>query len=108
MLSSNSGCGAAPHGTPTYWAARGAARYGRREQARALLEAALDDTAAQFQRTGTIWEFYSPLGGRPEDLKRKPQTKRNEPFSDYLGHNPMLAMARMWTDFGSPLSHMDQ
>lgn len=86
----------------TYWAARGAARYGRREQARALLEAALDDTAAQFARTGTIWEFYSATGGRPEDLKRKPQTKRNKPFSDYLGHNPLLAMARLWTELGKP------
>jgi hypothetical protein len=85
----------------TYWAARGAAQYGRREQARELLEAALDDTAAQFERTGTIWEFYSPKGGHPEDLKRKPQTKRNQPFSDYLGHNPLMAMARMWQQMGS-------
>lgn len=86
----------------TYWAARGAAHYGRRTQARALLEAALDDTAAQFTRTGTIWEFYSPSGGPPEQLTRKPQTKRNQPFSDYLGHNPMLAMARLWTQLGTP------
>jgi putative isomerase len=86
----------------TYWAARGAARYGRREQARELLEAALDDTASQFERTGTIWEFYSPTGGHPEDLKRKPQTKRNRPFSDYLGHNPLLAMARMWKEMEEP------
>jgi putative isomerase len=84
----------------TYWAARGASNYGSRKQARALLEAALDDTALQYKRTGKIWEFYSATGGRPEDLKRKPQTTRNEPFSDYLGHNPMLAMARMWTEMG--------
>ncbi len=88
----------------TYWAARGAARYGRRDQARQLLEAALDDTAAQFERTGIIWEFYSPTGGHPEDIKRKPQTKRNQPFSDYLGHNPLLAMARMWKQMGEAIS----
>ena len=80
----------------TYWAARGAMRYGRPQAARKLLEAALDDSAAQFDRTGVLWEFYSPFGGHPEDLKRKPETKRNEPFTDYLGHNPLLAMARMW------------
>jgi hypothetical protein len=82
----------------TYWAARGAVNYGRREAAHQLLEAALDDSDAQFERTGVLWEFYSPLGGHPEDLKRKPQSNRNEPFSDYLAHNPFLAMARLWEE----------
>lgn len=80
----------------TYWAARGCVRYGRREDATRLLEAALDDSAAQFARSGILWEFYHPLGGPPEDLKRKPETRRNLPFPDYMGHNPLLAMARMW------------
>ena len=80
----------------TYWAARGAMRYGYPNAARQILEPALDDTAAQFARTGILWEFYSPAGGHPEDLTRKPQTKRNQPFPDYLGHNPLLAMARLW------------
>jgi putative isomerase len=80
----------------TYWAARGALRYGRPDAAHKLLEPALDDTAAQFTRTGKLWEFYSPFDGHPEDLKRKPETSRNLPFTDYLGHNPLLAMARMW------------
>jgi hypothetical protein len=80
----------------TYWAARGAVRYGFPAQAHRLLEPALDDSAAQYDRTGKLWEFYSPTDGHPEDLTRKPQTKRNEPFPDYLGHNPMLAMARLW------------
>lgn len=80
----------------TYWAARGAVHYRWPEAAHQLLEAALDDTAKQFDRSGVVWEFYSPSGGRPEDLTRKPQTKRNEPFPDYLGHNPLLAMTRMW------------
>jgi putative isomerase len=82
----------------TYWAARGALRYGHRVDAHKLLGPALDDSAAQFARTGKIWEFYSPTGGHPEDLTRKPQTKRNAPFPDYLGHNPMLAMARLWEE----------
>jgi putative isomerase len=80
----------------TYWAARGCLRYRRREAARQLLEAALDDSAAQFERTGTVWEFYHPMGGKPEELARKPQTKQNTPCRDYLGHNPLIAMARMW------------
>lgn len=86
----------------TYWAARGALRYGDAADAHRLLEPALDDSAKQFARTGKIWEFYSPAGGHPEDLTRKPQTKRNAPFPDYLGHNPMLAMARMWMATASP------
>lgn len=82
----------------TYWAARGCLRYGRADAARRLLERALDASAAQFARTGTIWEFYHPLGGRPEELQRKPHTPYNTPCRDYLGHNPLLAMARMYTD----------
>lgn len=84
----------------TYWAARGAIRYGYREDAHRLLGAALEDSSRQFDRTGVVWEFYSPFGGKPEELKRKPQTKRNEPFTDYLGHNPLLAMARLWAETG--------
>lgn len=80
----------------TYWTARGCVRYGRPDAARTVLEAALDDTAEQFARTGQIWEFYHPFGGHPEDVARKPQTKRNEPWTDYLGHNPLFAMARLW------------
>jgi hypothetical protein len=79
----------------TLWAARGCRRYGYDDAARQLLEKALDATAAQFARTGTIWEFYHPHGGAPETLARKPDTEWNAPFSDYLGHNPLLAMARV-------------
>lgn len=82
----------------TYWIARACVRYGRPDAAMRLLEPALDDTAAQFDRTGTIWEFYHPQAGRPEDLARKPHTKRNQPWPDYLGHNPVLAMARLWQE----------
>src|SRR5688572_1291961 len=39
----------------TWWAARGCLAYGRRDAAKRLLEAALNSTAIQFQRTGTIW-----------------------------------------------------
>lgn len=82
----------------TYWAARACLRYGRPDAAVKLVEAALDDTAVQFDRTDTLWEFFHPHGGRPEDVARKPQTKRNFPWTDYLGHNPVLAMARMWEE----------
>ncbi|WP_191906362.1 MGH1-like glycoside hydrolase domain-containing protein [Hymenobacter baengnokdamensis] len=79
-----------------YWAARGCLRYGRRAAARLILEKALDDSARQFERTGTIWEFYNPLGGKPEDVKRKPTSKYNQPCRDYLGHNPVIEMARLY------------
>lgn len=82
----------------TYWAARACVRYNRPDAAVRLLEAALDDSAKQFARTGTIWEFYHPQGGFPEKLERKPASKadHNPPCHDYLGHNPLLAMARLW------------
>jgi hypothetical protein len=83
----------------TYWAARGCLRYERRDAARRLLEAALDDTAVQFERTGTIWEFYHPNGGSPETLRRKP-SGRNVPCRDYLGHNPLFAMVALWRSAG--------
>lgn len=83
----------------TYWAARGCQRYDYTDGARRLLEAALDATAHQFERTGTIWEFYHPLLGDPESLKRKP-TGRNQPCRDYLGHNPLFAMADLWRQCG--------
>ncbi|UOQ69631.1 MGH1-like glycoside hydrolase domain-containing protein [Hymenobacter volaticus] len=79
-----------------YWAARGCLNYGRKDAAKLILEKALDDSAKQFKRTGTIWEFYHPLGGKPEQLQRKPTSKYNVPCRDYLGHNPLLAMARLY------------
>jgi len=78
----------------SYWAARGCARYGRKDAARRILERALDDTARQFDRTGTIWEFYDPHGGPPEDLEREVRPPAGTPRREYLGHNPLLAMAR--------------
>lgn len=80
----------------TYWTAQACVRYGRPDAARKLLEAALDNTAVQFAKTGKIWEFYHPYGGNPADLARKPHTKQNQPWPDYLGHNPLLAMARLY------------
>ena len=80
----------------TYWAAIGCMRYQRADAANRLLEAALDASAVQFERTGNIWEFYHPFGGPPEELARKPDTEFNTPFTDYLGHNPLLAMARLF------------
>jgi putative isomerase len=79
----------------TYWASRGCLRYGRPDAARRLLEAALDATATQFRRTGTLWEFYHPKLGDQETLRRKAQG-RPTPCRDYLGHNPLFAMVDLW------------
>jgi hypothetical protein len=80
----------------SYWAARGCLNYGRKDAAKIILAKALNESAKQFTRTGTIWEFYNSLGGKPEDVKRKPSTKFNVPCKDYLGHNPLIAMARLY------------
>jgi len=82
----------------TYWAATGCVRYGRADAARLLLERTLDGAAEQFVRTGTIWEFYHPFGGEPETLERKRSLYANQPCRDYLGHNPLIAMARLWSE----------
>ena len=79
----------------TYWAARGCVRYERPDAAKRLLEAALDATALQFERTGTIWEFYHPRLGDPKSLLRKSRG-RSIPCQDYLGHNPLFAMVDLW------------
>lgn len=79
----------------TYWAARACLRYDRADGAHRLVEAALDATANQFARTGTIWEFYHPQLGKPETLVRKPSA-RETPWPDYLGHNPLFALADLW------------
>jgi putative isomerase len=80
----------------TYWAARGCLRYGRPDAARKLVERALDASAAQFELTGTVWEFYHPHGDDPRQVKRKPHTPYNTPCPDYLGHNPLIAMTRIY------------
>ena len=80
----------------TYWAAHGCLRYGRADAAHILVEKALDASAAQFERTGTVWEFYHPHGSNPEAVQRKPHTPFNIPCHDYLGHNPLIAMARIY------------
>lgn len=80
----------------TMWACRGCLRYDRPDAAHRLAEAALDASAQVFERTGTIWEFYHPFGEDPRTLHRKPQTPYNAPCPDYLGHNPLIALARIW------------
>ena len=82
----------------SYWAARGCVRYGRKDAALQILEKALDSTARQFERTGTIWEFYDPRGGPPEELEREVTPPAGTPKREYLGHNPLLAMARLYDE----------
>lgn len=79
----------------TLWAARACIRYGRRDAAATLAGMALDQCARVFAETGTIWEFYHSLGGSPLDCQRKPHTPYNTPCRDYLGHAPLIALARL-------------
>lgn len=80
----------------TYWVARGCVEYGRADAATEILGKALDQSAKQFEATGNIWEFYHPLGGDQKRVARKPHTSQNKPFTDYLGHNPVIEMARLY------------
>ena len=80
----------------TYWAARGCCNYGHNHAAGVLLERAINQTAKKFAETGTVWEFYDPFGDDQMKLSRKVGTVQNVPCQDYLGHNPILAMCRLW------------
>jgi putative isomerase len=80
----------------TYWATRGCRRYGRNDAARQILEHALDATSEEFKRTGAIWEFHHPHGGDPKELQRKFHLYENMPCRNYVGHNPVVAMTRLW------------
>ncbi len=53
-----------------------------------LVERALDETALQFQRAGTVWEFYHPRSGDPMELKRKPQTPTMHRVATIWGTTP--------------------
>lgn len=86
----------------TYWAARGCLSAGYADAAAQLLERALDQSAKQFDRTCTVWEFYHPHGGRPEEVQRKPSTPYNTPCPEYLGHCPLLIMARTYDQIRAP------
>lgn len=82
----------------TMWALEGLMKYGLTEAAAKIAEAALDATAKIYHDTGLIWEFYHPLGGAPETVSRKPENHqhKNQPSSSYLGHAPLIEMARIW------------
>lgn len=85
----------------TYWVALGCVKYNRDDAAKIILEMALDKTAEQFKKTGTIWEYYHPFGLEQTELKRKPHTNFNIPCRDYLGHNPLLAMAALYNQLNN-------
>jgi hypothetical protein len=80
----------------TLWAAKGCLKYGRCDAALLLVERALDATEEQFAKTGKIWEFYHPFGGDPQTLLRKKECGSGPPIQDFLGHNPLIAMASLW------------
>jgi len=48
--------------------------------------------------SGTIWEFYHPHGGEQKEAKRKSNSNSNIPCADYLGHNPLMAMAALYNE----------
>ena len=79
----------------TLCALLGLERYGYRAAAAAVAERLLDDTLLQFRRTGALWEFYDPASGPQSKVFRK-QGPFQAPCREYLGHNPLFAIARLW------------
>ena len=82
----------------TYWVIQGFLRWKFTAEARVLTEALLDASAKTFAETGNIWEFYDPSGADPVHVSRKPDRPDapNHPCTDYLGHNPLIDLARLW------------
>ncbi|MBR7104851.1 MAG: hypothetical protein IKC65_07900 [Lentisphaeria bacterium] len=74
----------------------GLERYGQYSSAARLAEMALNDTALQHLRTGALWEFYDPASGHQHKVFRKEGPFR-VPCREYLGHNPLFALARLWS-----------
>jgi len=79
----------------TLCALLGLERYGFRAEAAEIAERLLDDTLLQFRRTGALWEFYDPNSGPQAKVFRK-QGPFQAPCREYLGHNPLFAIARLW------------
>lgn len=84
----------------TYWAVQGLLRYGFSQDAKSICEKVLDSSARIFEQTGHIWEFYHPDGNDPHSVHRKPWAENvpDHPCPDYLGHNPLIDMARIWEE----------
>jgi putative isomerase len=81
----------------TMWCLLGCFRYGRADAVHRVSERVLDAASIQYERTGKIWEFYHPDLGSQTELTRKPYNKEpNLPCTDYIGHNPFFALARLW------------
>ncbi|MAE62674.1 MAG: hypothetical protein CMJ18_00255 [Phycisphaeraceae bacterium] len=83
----------------TYWVMRGLLRYDCPELASRIGTAALTGAAASLEKNGTILEFLHPSGGSISELKRKGDVRG--PRRDYIGHNPVHAIALMLADDGS-------
>lgn len=76
----------------TFWFAYGMYKNGFYDECRRVTERALNATARAYEETGKLWEFYHPAGLSPLACARKPHTPFNTPCSDYVGHNPLLAL----------------
>ena len=85
----------------TYWAALGCMRYDRLDAASAILEAALDASAANPKgraRSGSSTIRTAAIRWICSASRKPTKTPRAR---DYLGHNPLIAMARLWQQINS-------
>lgn len=76
-----------------FWVALGLQRHGMVKKASWLAKRSLETVIKVLEETGKIWEFYNPIDGDIGKLRRKGKT--SGPFSDYLGHNPILSLERI-------------
>ena len=67
---------------------------GRNDAAHKITEKALEATGKQLIRSGAVWEFYHPFLESQLEMYRKDAYRY--PCREYLGHNPLFALAKLW------------
>lgn len=83
----------------TMWVLKGCLRYGRKDAVAKIAEKVMDAVSLQYERTHKIWEFYHPFLDEQQKMQRKPYNpESNIPCTDYIGHSPLFAIARLWRE----------
>ncbi|MBR2373881.1 MAG: hypothetical protein IKA87_06585 [Lentisphaeria bacterium] len=76
----------------------GCLKYGRQDAAVKIAERVMHYGEIYAKRTMAIWEFYHPFGQSPRSMGRK-SSPWLMPCSQYVGHNPFFAVARILTQY---------
>ena len=79
----------------TYMAVLGCLRFGRKDAAVKIAERALHWSQVYYNKTGAVWEFYHPQAKSSPSAMARKRAPWLLPCREYLGHNPLFALARV-------------